>query len=207
MSAVLTSPSLPTMLNLEDLKAYIASEIKKGIEQASYVSIEQYNELKASHIDSLELLANAMMRITQLEETLFLHDSEGELVRDDYDKPIISPQIESEVIEDAEKETFIPSGKYEKGAVELIKHAATMKPFNGGKFINNSMFHHFRQNILPDELKPTEKGAREWKKEVIKIVKRIAPEAWTDNKKDGNRGKRLGFPRDFSINRLNVILT
>src|SRR5659263_152132 len=207
MSAVLTSPSLPTMLNLEDLKAYIASEIKKGIEQASYVSIEQYNELKASHIDSLELLANAMMRITQLEETLFLHDSEGELVRDDNDKPIVSPKIEAEVIDDDEKELFIPSGKYEKGAVEVVKLAATMKPFNGGKFINNSMFHHFRQNILPDELKPTEKGAREWKKEVIKIVKRIAPEAWTDNKKDGNRGKRLGFPRDFSINRLNVILT
>jgi hypothetical protein len=69
------------------------------------------------------------------------------------------------------------------------------------------MFHHFRQNILPEELKPTEKGAREWKKEVIKIVKRIASDAWTDNKKDGNRGKRLGFPRDFSIKRLNVILT
>lgn len=82
-----------------------------------------------------------------------------------------------------------------------------MKPFNGGKFINNSILRHFRQNILPEELKPTEKGARVWKQEIIKIVKRIAPDAWTDNKKDGNRGTRLIFSRDFSIKRLNVILT
>ncbi len=36
----------------------------------NYVSIEEYNELKASHIDSLELLAIANKRITELEKEL-----------------------------------------------------------------------------------------------------------------------------------------
>ena len=172
-----------------------------------YVSIEEHNTLKASYIDTVELLANAMKRITQLESGLFLKDSEGEIIRDDEDEPILSPKIELEVIEDAEKETFTPSGKTEKGAIEIVKFAATMKPFNGGKFINNSMLHHFRKNVLPEELRPTEKGAREWKKQVLSVVKRIAPDAWTDTKKDGNRGTRIGFPRNFNLERLSVILT
>src|SRR5665647_895654 len=112
-----------------------------------YVSIEEHNALKASHVDTVELLANAMKRITQLESGLFLKDSEGEIIRDDEDKPIISPKIESGIIEDAGKETFIPSGKYEKGAVELVKLAASMKPLDGKKAITCSMFHHFRNNI------------------------------------------------------------
>jgi len=64
------------LVNTEDLKAYIDNEIKKGIEKAGYVSIEEYNELKASHIDSLELLANANKRITQLEAAIFAHDGQ-----------------------------------------------------------------------------------------------------------------------------------
>lgn len=196
---------------MENLKTYIDSEIENGIEKAisskNYVSIEEYNALKAAHIDTIELLASAMKRITQLESGLFLKDSEGEIIRDDEDEPILSPKIELEVIEDAEKEMFTPSGKTEKGAIEIVKFAATMKPFNGGKFINNSMLHHFRKNVLPEELRPTEKGAREWKKQVLSVVKRIASDAWTDTKKDGNRGTRIGFPRNFNLERLSVILT
>jgi len=211
MSAVLQSPTLPALINMENLKTYIDSEIEKGIEKTisskNYVSIEDYNALKASYLDTVELLANAMKRITQLESGLFLKDSEGEIIRNDYDEPIISPKIELEVIADADKEMFTPSGKTEKAAVEIVKYAATMKPFNGGKFINNSMLHHFRKNVLPEELRPTEKGAREWKKQVLSVVKRIAPDAWTDTKKDGNRGTRIGFPRNFNLERLSVILT
>ena len=218
MSAVLSSSVLPTLVSMEQLKTLIQSEIQKGIEKVlsskHYVSIEDYNELKADynelkagHIDTVELLASAMKRITQLESGLFLKDSEGEIIRDDEDQPILSQKIELEVIEDAEKEMFTPSGKTEKGAIEIVKFAATMKPFNGGKFINNSMLHHFRKNVLPEELRPTEKGAREWKKQVLSIVKRIAPDTWTDTKKDGNRGTRIGFPRNFNLERLSVILT
>ena len=30
-----------------------------------------------------------------------------------------------------------------------------MKPFNGGRTVNNGLLHHFRNNILPEELRPT----------------------------------------------------
>jgi hypothetical protein len=68
MSAVLQSPALCAPVNMENLTAYIDSEIEKGIEKAlsskNYVSIEDYN-------DTVELLASAMKRITQLENGLF----------------------------------------------------------------------------------------------------------------------------------------
>lgn len=44
------------LVNTEDLKAYIDNEIKKGIEKAGYVSIEEYNELKASVASMIESL-------------------------------------------------------------------------------------------------------------------------------------------------------
>jgi hypothetical protein len=200
MSAVLSAVQIDSILEK------LISEFNELKAEVNSLKAENA-EIKASHIENAELLANAMKRISQLESGLFLQDSEGEIIRDDEDEPILSPKIELEVIEDAEKETFTPSGKTEKGAIEIVKFAATMKPFNGGKFINNSMLHHFRQNVLPEELRPTEKGAREWKKQVLSVVKRIAPDAWTDTKKDGNRGTRIGFPRNFNLERLSVILT
>src|SRR5450759_54100 len=103
MSAVLQSPALPALINMENLKTYIDIEIENGIEKAisskNYVSIEEHNALKTAHIDTIELLASAMKRITQLESGLFLKDSEGEIIRDDEDEPILSPKIELEVIE------------------------------------------------------------------------------------------------------------
>jgi len=87
MSSVLQASALPAMVNLQEWKAYIDSEIQKGIEKGiekalpdavekalfskNCVSIEDYNALKASYIDTVELLANAMKRITQLEKCYF----------------------------------------------------------------------------------------------------------------------------------------
>ena len=80
ISAVLT----PELLTLRDIKAYIDSEIEKGIEKAllskNYVSIEEHNSLKPVYIDTVELLANAMKRITQIETAIFEHDPEGEII-------------------------------------------------------------------------------------------------------------------------------
>lgn len=182
----------------------------KDIVKETYDEPEFTQNVEYALLDSE---SNLLPRLKDVEiitglNTLYLDDEEH--------APTLPERIEAlerntvldhEFIEDAEKPVFISSGKVEKGAVELVKLAATMKPFNGGKYINNAMFHHFRLNILPDELKPTEKGKREWKKEVVKVVKRLVPDVWTENRKAGNRGMGLAFPRNFSIKRLNVILT
>jgi len=41
MSAILPTSNLPTLINLEDLKAYIQSEIQKGIEKALPAAVEK----------------------------------------------------------------------------------------------------------------------------------------------------------------------
>ena len=41
MGAVLPTPNLPTLINMEDLKTYIDSEIEKGIEKALPAAIEK----------------------------------------------------------------------------------------------------------------------------------------------------------------------
>ena len=61
--------------------------------------------LPLGHIDTVELLANAMKRITQLENTLFSHDSEGESVRDDNDEPVISSKLTKAPEKPIEEET------------------------------------------------------------------------------------------------------
>ena len=79
-----------------------------------YVTIEEYNDLKASHLDTLELLASAMKRISQIEGSLFLQDSEGEIIRNDEDEPIISPKLELEVIEDAKNPFMHPTERQKR---------------------------------------------------------------------------------------------
>jgi hypothetical protein len=64
-----------------------------------YVDIEEFNALKSAYIDTkktltdtVELLANALKRISQLEKSLFAHDEDGEIIKSE-DKPILSPAL------------------------------------------------------------------------------------------------------------------
>jgi hypothetical protein len=97
MSAVLQSPALRAPVSMENLTAYIDSEIHKGIEKAvvplkakiAYLEAELI-EVKSGLDDNKELLAISLKRNTQLENAIFEHDLDGELVRDDEDNPVLS---------------------------------------------------------------------------------------------------------------------
>jgi hypothetical protein len=187
MSAILTSPSLPTMQNLEDLKSYIQSEIQKGIEKAlspeNYVSIEDYNELKSSYIDTVGLLANAMKRITQLEDALFLHDSEGELVKNDYDKPVLSQNIttisEKPIEEKKDENPIIANTTLTKKASALTEYLEkkTKANWSGKIVLENQDIYTFFKEIIQEDLRWPErmKGYRGAKKLIIERAQELFP--------------------------------
>lgn len=186
------------LVDLEDMKAYIACEIKKGIEQAGYVSIEQYTELKASHIDSLELLANANKRITQLENALFLHDSEGEIVRDDYDNPVLSQNLTRASEEPAETEPEVtPTIETTLdlkacAVVEYLKEE--IKPNDFGEFvIGRKELSTFMQGIIEEGLR-VKKVSRQLKADLFERAVKLFPSiVYIKKSPSGNKTKLLAL--------------
>ena len=99
----------------------------------------------------------------------------------------------------------MPSSKIGKSAIELIKFACSRPVVDGSKTIPNSVLHQFRKHVLPEELRPKESYAREWKKELKEIVKQLAPFVRLDKKGD-SRGVRFVFPGDFTLEMLQCKL-
>jgi hypothetical protein len=169
-------------LNMEELKAYIQYEINKGIEQAltNYVSIEAYNDLKASYTDTVELLANAMKRISQLETGLFLHDSDGDLVLGDDDKPIIAivQANESTPEEPKTENPLIANTTLTKKASALTDYLKNKKPSWSGKIVMESeeIYTFFKEKIEENLRWPQDlKGYRGAKKDIIQRAKELYP--------------------------------
>ena len=215
MSAVLTSPSLPTMLNLKDLESYIQSEIQKGIEKAlpaaiektlsskKYVSIEEYEDLKAGYGDIVELLANANKHITQLENALFSTDSEGELVRDETNKPVISPNLTKAHEKPTEEEKSEPEitarTTLELKAVSLVcKLRIKPRSRTGEVFMDNSELNNFLTKELPEELRSDDSNLRRVKKRVIEKAKSLFPDSILINKsKYGRHETRIVLKESY----------
>jgi hypothetical protein len=169
-------------LNMEELKAYIQYEINKGIEQAltNYVSIEAYNDLKGSYTDTVELLANAMKRISQLEKGLFLHDSDGDLVLGDDDKPIIAivQANESTPEEPKPENPLIANTTLTKKASALTYYLKNKKPSWSGKIVMESeeIYIFFKEKIEENLRWPQDlKGYRGAKKDIIQRAKELYP--------------------------------
>ena len=164
------------------MKAYIQYEINKEIEQAltNYVSIEAYNDLKASYTDTVELLANAMKRISQLEKGLFLHDSDGDLVLGDDDKPLIAivQANESTPEEPKPENPLIANTTLTKKASALTDYLKNKKPSWSGKIVMESeeIYTFFKEKIEENLRWPQDlKGYRGAKKDIIQRAKELYP--------------------------------
>jgi len=181
----------------------------------NYVSIEQYNELKDSHIDSLELLAIAMKRITQLEKVTGIYEFE------DFEEhePTIPEQInlleeridriESNPIAPAvphDPKNIIPETKTEVRAV-FIKEYLDNKAKNTDNellFLNNNDLKDLITHLIPKE-KPgceVKKGQniRKIKKDVIDKLAQIFPSSISINKnKNGRHETRVLFRSSHTV--------
>ena len=199
-------PNLPAMLNLGDLKQYIQSEIQKAVKP-----LEEENQRLRESIENLESQICTIKGHLNLDD--FFYDSLlAKGVTPFFDqvtdlkKKIESAQIVPLEPDEDNRETFDPTSKIGKSAIELIKFACARPAVDGSKTITNSVLHQFRKHILPEELRPKESYARQWKRELTDIISELAPVR--KDKKGNNRGVRLVFPKNFDISmtkcKLNV---
>ena len=214
MSAVLQS-AFPAMVNIQEWKVFIQDEIEKGIEKAlsskNYVSIEDYNELKASHVDTVELLSIALKRITQLENTLFSTDSEGDLVIGKNDKPILSQNLTT-VTEKPREETvrdfYIPHTTLDLKAYAVVEYLKEkVKPRNNEIFMNSREIITFLKTEIPEELRLKDiKNPRQAKKDILeKAVKLFSNSVMIIKNKSGN--KVTGIALKPSMKRMDTMNT
>jgi hypothetical protein len=198
ISAVLT----PELLTLRDIKAYIDSEIEKGIEKAllskNYVSIEEHNSLKSVYIDTVELLANAMKRITQIETAIFEHDPEGEIIRDESNQPVLNAPQCHEIISETVPRTTLEH-KATEFALYVRDAAKTGKMYQDAKEII-----HFLKNDLPEQLRMKDiQNPRQFKKDVLQKAKSMFSFISLDRKKNGRRDVRVVYKPENDTIRLN----
>ncbi len=170
-----------------------------------YVSIEEHNTLKASHMDTVELLANAMKRITQLENATFKHDLDGEIIRDEENQPVINiPEPTEKLTEEkAPGLPIIPTTSLEIKASAIVEHLKEkVKPRNDAVFMNSNEIINFMKCELPENmrLKEDARNPRQAKKDILeKAVKLFSDTIMIIKNKSGN--KVTGIALKSSVNR------
>jgi hypothetical protein len=197
MSSVLQSPALPMLAAIEERFNAIEERVK---------SLEKENmEIKVELLETKELLAISLKRNTQLENAIFEHDSEGEMIKNKENQPVLS------VTHPPEKPittSIIPKTSLERKATELITCiTGKIKPGKSEVFMGNAELNHFLKSELPDELKSNDTNLRRVKKRVIEKAKQLFPESIFINKsKYGRHETRIVFKQPYLCNRNGTLL-
>ena len=221
MSAVLTSQSLPTMLNLDDLKSYIQSEIQKGIERALPAAVEKVisdpeNPILIKAIENV--LAISDLKVLK---RLYTHDVMLGLQEsyDDEDYISIPEQIKqlSDGLEHPlHKPTenikldlpIIPETSLEHKAYAVVEHLKEkVKPRNNEIFMNSREIITFLKTEIPEELRLKDvKNPRQAKKDILeKAVKLFSNSVMIIKNKSGN--KVTGIALKQSVKRMDTTNT
>jgi hypothetical protein len=209
MSAVLPTPILPTIFNMEDLKAYIDSEIQKGIQKALPAAVEKVmsdpeNPIFIRAVENV--LAISDLKILK---RLYTHDKMLGLVdldlEDEEDhEPTLQEQIKelaNRLEQPLDKSTesikiessVIPSTNLEHKAMKLVERLK-VKPRSrtGEVFLDNTELTKFLTTELPEELRSQDSNLRRVKKRVIEKARELFPESVLINKsKHGRHETRI----------------
>jgi hypothetical protein len=213
MSAILPTPTSPTLINLEDLKAFIQSEIEKAVSplktKIAYLEAE-LTEVKAGLLETKELLAISLKRNTQLENAIFTYDSEGEILRDSDNQPVLKAVLATEKpTEEAQDiQAIIPKTSLELKAVSLVdKLRIKPRSRTGEVFLDNSELTKFLTTELPEELRSNDSNLRRVKKKVIEKAKSLFPDSIFINKsKYGRHETRIVLKESYQSNRNGTLV-
>jgi hypothetical protein len=221
MSAVLPIPALSMFVNLEDIKAYIDSEIEKGIEKALPAAIE-----KVLSDPDHPLFIKAVESVLAISEhkilkRLYTHDVLLGLQEpyEEEDGVYIPARIESlehkalivteKPIESiTSKIPIIPRTTLERKATELITRiTGKIKPGKNEAFMDNTDLNHFLKSELPEELKSNDTNLRRVKKRVMEKAKQLFPDNIFINKsKNGRHETRIIFKQSYQSNRNGTLV-
>lgn len=184
-----------------------------------YVTIEEFNSLKTAYLDTVELLANALKRITQLEEALFLQDEEGELIKSPEDKPVISPNFNKAEISNFPDKSLVPPSKnlteiradyladYIIENSRIPKAPAVFANIEV-KVMDSNEFRYFVNHILPPEYRPeSTKNLRKLKKDVYETaaIRHKSRGISTDKADHGRQELRLLHFREKTLEEMQPL--
>ena len=142
MSAVLQSPALPVIAAIESRFNAMEERIK---------SLEKENvEIKVELLETKELLAISLNRNTQIENAIFEHDAEGEIIRGEDNQPVLNaPQcheITSEI-------PIVPKTTLEHKATEFALFLRDAVTTTGQSFVSPNKIMHFLKEGLSEPLR------------------------------------------------------
>jgi len=213
VSAVLPTPNLPKLINLEDLKTFIQDTVRSTIEPivesvvrrvlAEQTPIENVVEtvLATSELRILK-------RISTVETMLGLNDlyvdedskSIPERIEALEKKAIISTEKPQE--ERIKEIDIIPSTTLEIKAASLVEHLKEkVRPRNGEVYLNSKEIIKFLKCELPEDLRLKDiRNPRQAKKDILeKAVKLFSDSVLIIRNKSGN--KVTGLALKPSVNR------
>ena len=216
MSAVLQSPSLPMLINLEDLNAYIQNQIEKALPAAvEKVLSDPENPMFLNAVE--RILAISDLKILK---RLFTHDillgleepfdteeerapnlpeqlkELSERIEQPLCRPTISIKMDTEII--------IPQTVTEHRAQELIEHLKNdIAPRNSEVFLTSREIMIFLKDGINVEyrIKKNVKNIRQVKKDVIEKAFEMFPTSVSLSKKsNGHKEVRVVLRQSSSVN-------
>jgi hypothetical protein len=215
MSAVLPTPTLPTLLNMDDLKVYIDNEIQKGIEKALPAAVEKVlsdpeNPIFIRAVENV--LAISDLKILK---RLYTHDKLLGLTDSDLEDEDREPTIPEQLIILSEKidffelnkaavvqiqpEHIIPESKTEARAVFLVQYLEKeVKERNGELFLNGTEIKDLIVKTIPEKNPDCQikkgQNIRKLKKDVLEKAAKLFPGNIIINKnKNGRHETRILF--------------
>lgn len=201
MSAVLPTPNLPTPVNMEDLKAFIQSEIEKAVKPLSE-KIDKLEEEKVRLLRHIHILEGHLnIKYADYEDVCLTGNTYEDLkdegitpfcdqikqlanrLEQPLNKPTESIEIELPII--------LPETTLEKKACAIVEHLIEkVKPRNDAVFLKSNEIIEFLKKDLPENLRLKEdiRNPRQAKKDILeKAVKLFSDTVFIVKNKSGNK--------------------
>jgi len=173
MSSVLQSPTLPMLAVIEERFKAMEARIKK---------LEEENaEIRTDLLETKEFLALSLKRNTQLENAIFEHNDEGEIIKDLEETPVLKAVISTEkpIEEIKDIDPIIANTTLTKKASALTEYLEkkTKANWSGKIVLENQDIYTFFKEIIQEDLRWPErmKGYRGAKKSIIERAQELFP--------------------------------
>ena len=192
MSAVLQSPTLPMLAAIEERFNAMEARIK---------ALENENTgIKAELLETKELLAISLRRNTQLENAFFKHDSEGEIIKDEEDNPVLTHGLTvangkpSEPEPEQEATPTIETTLDQKTCAVVNYLQTEAKPNDFGVFVlGRKELDTFMTTIIEEGLK-VKKVSRQLKADLFERAVKLFPDiVYIKRSPSGNKTKLLAL--------------
>jgi hypothetical protein len=182
-----------TLLPIPALPMFVAIEERFNTMEARIKSLENENmEIKVELLETKELLAISLKRNTQLENAIFEHDADGEIIRDKDNQPAMNvTKLTDKPIESITSAApIILHTTLEIKAAALVEHLKEyVKPRSGEVFLNSREIINYLKTEIPEELRLKDiKNPRQAKKDILeKAVKLFSDTVLIIRNKSGNK--------------------